>query len=51
MQANFASQVKKGKMSQQQLEGLMKRLHGTVTYDNFKSVDMVRGPLPQAVIA
>ena len=41
MRANFASQVKKGKMSQPQLEGLINKLHGTVTYDDFKSVDMV----------
>jgi len=57
VQANFASQVKKGKMSQQQLEGLMKRLHGTVTYDNFKSVDMVieaaveKVPIKQQIFA
>lgn len=41
MRANFASQVKKGKLTEEKLEGLMKKLHGTVTYDNFKSVDMV----------
>ncbi len=44
VRANFASQVKKGKLTEDKLEGLMKKLHGTVTYDNFKSVDMVRAP-------
>jgi len=48
VRANFASQVKKGKMTEQQMEGLMKNLHGTVTYDDFKSVDMVRTPINSA---
>ena len=42
MKANFASQVKKGKLTEEKMGALMKKLHGTLTYDNFKSVDMVR---------
>ena len=42
VRANFSSQVKKGKLTEEKLEALMKKLHGTVTYDKFKSVDMVR---------
>lgn len=42
VRANFASQVKKGRLTDSKLEALMKKLHGTLTYDNFKSVDMVR---------
>lgn len=45
VRANFASQVKKGKLTEDKLEALMKKLRGTVTYDNFKSVDMVRALL------
>lgn len=41
VRANFTSQVKKGKLPQEKADALMKKLHGTVTYNNFKSVDMV----------
>lgn len=39
--ANFTSQVKKGKLSQQVMDKLMSNLKGTLTYDNFKDIDMV----------
>ena len=42
VRANLASQVKKGKMTQEGLDAVMKRLTGTLTYDSFKSIDMVR---------
>lgn len=45
VRANLASQVKKGRMSQQALDTAMSRLKGTVTYDNFQPVDMVRASL------
>ena len=35
------SQVKKGKMSQQQVDKLLTKLKGTLSYDDFKNVDMV----------
>lgn len=35
------SQVKKGKMNQQQVDKLLTKLKGTLSYDEFKSVDMV----------
>ena len=35
------SQVKKGKMSQQQVDKLLTKLKGTLSYDDFKDVDMV----------
>jgi enoyl-CoA hydratase/3-hydroxyacyl-CoA dehydrogenase len=41
VRANLASRVKKGKLSQEGLEGLMRRLTGTLTYDGFGRVDMV----------
>ena len=34
-------QVKRGKMSQQQVDKLLTKLKGTLTYDEFKGVDMV----------
>ena len=42
VRANLASQVKKGKMTQEGLDAVMKRLTGTLTYDSFKPIDMVR---------
>jgi len=35
------SQVKRGKMNQQQVDKLLSKLKGTLTYDDFKTVDMV----------
>ena len=34
-------QVKRGKMNQQQVDKLLTKLKGTLTYDDFKTVDMV----------
>ena len=41
VKANFASQIKKGKLTQEGLDKILQRLNGTLTYDSFKSVDMV----------
>ena len=41
VRANFASQVKKGRLSEEAVAKLMKNLKGTLTYDNFKDTDMV----------
>lgn len=41
MKSNLMSQVKKGKMSQQQVDKLLTKLKGTLSYDDFKDVDMV----------
>jgi len=35
------SQVKRGKMNQQQVDKLLSKLKGTLSYDDFKTVDMV----------
>ena len=35
------SQVKRGKMNQQQVDKLLTKLKGTLSYDEFKDVDMV----------
>ena len=42
MEANLKSRAKKGKMSEEALAGAMAKLKGTLSYDDFKSVDMVR---------
>ena len=34
-------QVKRGKMNQQQVDKLLAKLKGTLSYDDFKDVDMV----------
>lgn len=34
-------QVKRGKMNQQQVDKLLTKLKGTLSYDEFKDVDMV----------
>ena len=34
-------QVKRGKMNQQQVDKLLTKLKGTLSYDDFKDVDMV----------
>lgn len=34
-------QVKRGKMNQQQVDKLLTKLKGALTYDDFKAVDMV----------
>ncbi len=41
VEANLRSQVKKGKMTEEALRSTMANLKGTLTYDDFKSVDMV----------
>ena len=41
VRANFASQVKKGRLSEEAVAKLMKNLKGTLTYDNFRDIDMV----------
>lgn len=42
VQSNLASRVKKGVMSQKVMDAAMARLHGTLSYDDFKGVDLVR---------
>ena len=44
VQANLASRVKKGAMQQKAADAAMARLKGTLSYDDFKGVDLVRGP-------
>lgn len=39
--ANLQSRVKKGKMSQEKFEKTLSLVKGVLTYDVFKSVDMV----------
>ena len=41
IKANLASGVKKGKMSQEAADAVFGRVTGTLTYDDFKRVDMV----------
>ncbi len=41
VKSNLMSQVKRGKMNQQQVDKLLSKLKGTLTYDDFKTVDMV----------
>lgn len=41
MKSNLMSQVKRGKMNQQQVDKLLSKLKGTLSYDDFKTVDMV----------
>lgn len=41
VKSNLMGQVKRGKMSQQQVDKLLSKLKGTLSYDDFKSVDMV----------
>lgn len=39
--ANLQSRVKKGKMSQEKFEKTLSLVKGVLTYDDFKSVDLV----------
>lgn len=39
--ANLKSRMKKGKMSQEKFDKTMSMVTGTLTYDDFTSVDMV----------
>ena len=41
VKSNLMSQVKRGKMNQQQVDKLLTKLKGTLSYDEFKDVDMV----------
>jgi enoyl-CoA hydratase/3-hydroxyacyl-CoA dehydrogenase len=41
IKANLGSSVKKGKITAQQAEAVMRRVTGTLTYDDFRSVDIV----------
>ena len=41
VKSNLMSQVKRGKMNQQQVDKLLTKLKGTLSYDDFKDVDMV----------
>lgn len=41
IKANLASSVKKGRLTQEQAEVVAGRITGTLTYDDFKRVDMV----------
>lgn len=41
IKANLASSVKKGRMKQEQADAVFGRITGTLTYDDFKRVDMV----------
>ena len=41
VKSNLMSQVKRGKMNQQQVDKLLSKLKGTLSYDDFKTVDMV----------
>jgi enoyl-CoA hydratase/3-hydroxyacyl-CoA dehydrogenase len=41
VKANLMSRVKKGKMSQQAAEATLQKLKGTLSYDDFRDVDLV----------
>ena len=41
IKGNLASSVKKGRMKQEQADAVFGRVTGTLTYDDFKRVDMV----------
>lgn len=41
VKANLTSRVKKGGMTQKAADAALGRLHGTLDYSDFKSVDMV----------
>ena len=41
IKANLGSSVKKGRMKEAQADAVMGRITGTLTYDDFKCVDMV----------
>lgn len=41
VKSNLMGQVKRGKMNQQQVDKLLTKLKGTLSYDDFKDVDMV----------
>ncbi|KAL3160104.1 hypothetical protein ABBQ32_010882 [Trebouxia sp. C0010 RCD-2024] len=41
VKSNLMGQVKRGKMNQQQVDKLLTKLKGALTYDDFKAVDMV----------
>ena len=42
IKSNLASRVKKGKMAQQAADAVFARVKGTLDYNDFGSVDMVR---------
>lgn len=42
MRANLMSRVKKGRMPPEAAEKALSLLTGTLTYDDFRSVDLVR---------
>ena len=42
VKANIASRVKKGGMPQKAADAALSKLKGTLSYDDFKSVDLVR---------
>lgn len=45
VEANIMSRVKKGKMKEAAAKAALGKLTGTLTYDDFGSVDMVRVPV------
>lgn len=45
VRANLMSRVKKGRMAPEAAEKALSLLTGTLTYDDFKSVDLVPPPL------
>ena len=45
VEANIMSRVKKGKMKEVAAKAALGKLTGTLTYDDFGSVDMVRVPV------
>ncbi len=44
IESNLASRVKKGKMTQEAANAVFARVKGTLDYNDFGSVDMVRKP-------
>lgn len=42
IKSNLASRVKKGKMAQEAADAVFARVKGTLDYNDFGSVDMVR---------